>query len=42
MGAIQMGIGAFTSAMVSVLSNHTAIPMTGVNGLLLLSGVFLS
>jgi DHA1 family bicyclomycin/chloramphenicol resistance-like MFS transporter len=30
MGAIQMGIGAFTSAIVSFLSNHTAIPMTGV------------
>ena len=30
MGAIQMGIGAFTSMMVSILSNHTALPMTGV------------
>lgn len=30
MGAIQMGIGAFTSMLVSVLSNHTALPMTGV------------
>ena len=30
MGAIQMGIGAFTSALVSFLSNHTALPMTGV------------
>ncbi|MEO6730033.1 MAG: multidrug effflux MFS transporter [Ferruginibacter sp.] len=30
MGAIQMGTGAFTSAMVSMLSNHTAMPMTGV------------
>ena len=30
MGAIQMGIGAFSSMMVSVLSNHTALPMTGV------------
>lgn len=30
MGAIQMGIGAFTSALVSVLSNQTPLPMTGV------------
>jgi DHA1 family bicyclomycin/chloramphenicol resistance-like MFS transporter len=30
MGALQMGIGAFTSATVSFLSNHTAYPMTGV------------
>ena len=30
MGAIQMGIGAFTSMLVSVLSNHTPLPMTGV------------
>jgi len=30
MGAIQMGIGAFTSALVSFLSNQTALPMTGV------------
>ncbi|MEP7142707.1 MAG: Bcr/CflA family multidrug efflux MFS transporter [Ferruginibacter sp.] len=30
MGAIQMGIGALTSAIVSLLSNHTAMPMTGV------------
>jgi len=30
MGAIQMGIGAGTSALVSVLQNHTALPMTGV------------
>ncbi|MFT3936233.1 MAG: multidrug effflux MFS transporter [Chitinophagaceae bacterium] len=30
LGGIQMSIGAFTSAMVSVLSNHTALPMTGV------------
>jgi len=30
MGAIQMGAGAFTSAMVSLLSNHTAVPMTGM------------
>ncbi len=30
MGAIQMGIGALTSALVSVLQNHTALPMAGV------------
>jgi MFS transporter, DHA1 family, multidrug resistance protein len=30
MGAIQMGIGACTSALVSILQNHTALPMTGV------------
>lgn len=30
LGGIQMGIGAFTSALVSFLSNHTALPMTGV------------
>ena len=30
MGAIQMGIGAVVSAMVSLLSNQTAIPMTGI------------
>src|SRR6476659_7842005 len=30
LGAIQMTIGACTSALVSVLQNHTAVPMTGV------------
>jgi DHA1 family bicyclomycin/chloramphenicol resistance-like MFS transporter len=25
-----MSIGAFTSALVSILNNHTALPMTGV------------
>ncbi len=30
LGAIQMRIGAGTSALVSVLQNHTALPMTGV------------
>lgn len=30
MGAIQMGIGATASAAVSLLQNHTALPMTGV------------
>jgi MFS transporter, DHA1 family, multidrug resistance protein len=30
MGGIQMSIGAGTSALVSILHNHTAMPMTGV------------
>lgn len=30
MGAIQMTIGAGTSALVSILQNHTPLPMTGV------------
>jgi MFS transporter, DHA1 family, multidrug resistance protein len=30
MGSIQMGIGAGASAIVSMLQNHTALPMTGV------------
>lgn len=30
MGGIQMSIGALTSATVSVLNNHTSLPMTGV------------
>lgn len=30
MGALQMGIGSLTTALVSFLSNHTALPMTGV------------
>jgi DHA1 family bicyclomycin/chloramphenicol resistance-like MFS transporter len=30
MGGVQMGIGALTSALVSMLSNGTAMPMTGV------------
>jgi DHA1 family bicyclomycin/chloramphenicol resistance-like MFS transporter len=30
LGAIQMGIGACTSALVSIFQNHTALPMTGV------------
>ena len=30
MGAIQMSIGAGTSALVSVFQNHTALPMTAV------------
>lgn len=30
MGSIQMGAGALASAMVSWLSNHSALPMTGI------------
>ena len=30
MGSIQMSIGAGTAALVSLLQNHTALPMTGV------------
>lgn len=30
MGSIQMALGALASVMVSVLSNHTALPMTGI------------
>lgn len=30
LGAIQMGIGACTSGLVSILQNKTAVPMTGV------------
>ena len=30
LGGIQMTIGACTSALVSILQNHTALPMTGV------------
>jgi DHA1 family bicyclomycin/chloramphenicol resistance-like MFS transporter len=30
LGGIQMSIGAFASALVSFLNNHTALPMTGV------------
>jgi len=30
LGGIQMCIGACTSALVSILNNHTALPMTGI------------
>ena len=30
LGSFQMALGAFATVMVSVLSNHTALPMTGV------------
>jgi MFS transporter, DHA1 family, multidrug resistance protein len=29
LGAIQMGVGSLITALVSVLNNHTALPMTG-------------
>ncbi len=37
MGGIQMSIGAFTSACVSFLNNHSALPMTGVMAVCALS-----
>jgi MFS transporter, DHA1 family, multidrug resistance protein len=37
LGGIQMGIGAVSSAAVSILSNHTAIPMAGVMAVCALS-----
>lgn len=33
MGSLQMALGALASVMVSLLSNHTALPMTGVMAL---------
>lgn len=39
MGSIQMALGAFASVMVSILSNHTALPMTGVMALCALSSL---
>lgn len=30
MGAIQLGVGAITTAIVSLLSNHSSLPMAGV------------
>lgn len=30
MGAVQMGVGAGASALVSIIQNHTALPMAGV------------
>lgn len=38
LGGIQMTIGAFTSALVSFLSNHTPLPMTGVMACCALTG----
>ena len=39
LGGIQMSIGAGTSAIVSVLHNHTALPMTGVMACCAISSV---
>lgn len=33
MGGLQMGLGALSSVAVSVLSNNTALPMTGIMAL---------
>lgn len=30
MGALQMGLGAFASAMVGFINNGTSLPMTGI------------
>ncbi|MEP6844950.1 MAG: multidrug effflux MFS transporter [Panacibacter sp.] len=38
LGTIQMSIGAFSSAMVSVLSNNSALPMSGIMALCSVSG----
>ncbi len=39
LGGIQMSIGALTSAIVSVLHNHTALPMTGVMAICAITSV---
>ena len=41
MGGIQMSIGALSSATVGMLSNHTALPMTGVMGCCALSSLLI-
>jgi DHA1 family bicyclomycin/chloramphenicol resistance-like MFS transporter len=41
MGAIQMGLGAFASALVGLLANNTAIPMTGVMAACALIGLLI-
>jgi MFS transporter, DHA1 family, multidrug resistance protein len=41
MGAIQMGLGALASAMVGVLANGTALPMTGVMAACALIGLLI-
>jgi DHA1 family bicyclomycin/chloramphenicol resistance-like MFS transporter len=40
LGGIQMTIGACTSALVSVLQDHTALPMTGVMACCAISALF--
>ncbi|GAB3335333.1 multidrug effflux MFS transporter [Larkinella ripae] len=39
MGSFRMGFGGLVSASVSVFHNHTAIPMVGMMGLCVLSGL---
>lgn len=41
MGALQMGIGALTAALVGVFSNGTDLPMTAVMGLFALIGLMI-
>jgi DHA1 family bicyclomycin/chloramphenicol resistance-like MFS transporter len=41
LGGIQMSIGALTSAIVSVLHNHTALPMTGVMAICAITSVMI-
>lgn len=41
LGGIQMSIGAFASALVSVFNNHTALPMTGVMACCALSALII-
>lgn len=40
MGAIQLGVGALTSAIVSMLTNATALPMAGVMALCAITSFF--
>jgi DHA1 family bicyclomycin/chloramphenicol resistance-like MFS transporter len=40
MGAIQMSIGAGTSALVSLLQNHTALPMAGTMACCAIAALF--
>ena len=41
MGAIQMGLGALASALVGLLANNTALPMTGVMAACALIGLLI-
>lgn len=41
MGGIQMGIGAFVSAMVSWMSNGSALPMSGMMGACAITGLII-
>jgi DHA1 family bicyclomycin/chloramphenicol resistance-like MFS transporter len=40
MGAIQMGVGAGTSALVSLLQNHTALPMVAVMAICAIAALY--